>query len=108
MEVTFKFPKETKSTVSQMTIQVDDNDPVECEVFEKKQAKQKYDDAIAKGQTATLMQDAHMNPNLYNIDIGNIHPGQSAVVVIKLIQPMDIKGGAFHFNLPMTYFPKNA
>jgi hypothetical protein len=53
------------------------------------------------------MQDDASNPNLYTIDIGNILPGQRAVVTIKLIQPMDIKGNAFHFNLPLTYFPRN-
>ena len=35
--------------------------------------------------------------DLYQIDIGNIYPGQTAVVTLKLIQPMDVKIGSFHF-----------
>ena len=63
--------------------------------MEKKKAEQKYEDAIAAGKQATLMRDAEKNPDLYDIDIGNILPGQEAVVEIKLIQPLQISGKSF-------------
>ena len=41
------------------------------------------------------MRDADNNPNLYDIDIGNMLPGQEAVVEIKLVQPLQVSGKSF-------------
>jgi hypothetical protein len=38
------------------------------------------------------MKNSEANPNLYDIDIGNILPGQEAVVELKLLQPLQISG----------------
>ena len=40
--------------------------------MKNEEAKQKYDDAIASGKTATLMKESTDNLDLYEITIGNI------------------------------------
>lgn len=77
-----------------MTLTIADK-MTDCTVMEKKKAQAKYDDAIAAGKQATLMKESESNPNLYDIDIGNILPGQEAVVELKLLQPLSVSGKSY-------------
>ena len=105
IEVTYKFPKEESTIVSKMFATIGGRQ-VEAMVMEKEKAKQKYDDALAQGKAAALLNESKDLSDLYELDIGNILPGQEAVIEIHLIQPLKIEGGGFDFTLPIAYFPK--
>ena len=49
--------------------------------MEKTKAQHKYDDTIAKGDGAILLSEK----DLMELNIGNLHPGQEAIVDITLI-----------------------
>eukprot|EP00352_Strombidinopsis_acuminata_P007545 CAMPEP_0176370518 /NCGR_PEP_ID=MMETSP0126-20121128/24048_1 /TAXON_ID=141414 ORGANISM="Strombidinopsis acuminatum, Strain SPMC142" /NCGR_SAMPLE_ID=MMETSP0126 /ASSEMBLY_ACC=CAM_ASM_000229 /LENGTH=70 /DNA_ID=CAMNT_0017729595 /DNA_START=263 /DNA_END=475 /DNA_ORIENTATION=- len=55
VEVTLEFPCDKKTLISKMMAQIDDK-VVNGKVEKKERAEQKYDDAIASGNTATLME----------------------------------------------------
>ena len=74
IEVTFRFPKEATSVVSKMSVTVGEK-TVEAKVMEKKEAKQKYDDAVAGGKFAAMLQEDAHNPEFHQIDVGNILAG---------------------------------
>ena len=39
------------------------------------------------------------------MNLGNIQPGQQAVVNIQMQSEMEVKGGVYSFSLPWNYFP---
>jgi hypothetical protein len=61
IEVSFKFPKEDKSIISEMRLTIGDK-TVEAMIMQKEKAQEKYDDAIAAGSAAVILkqgQDYH-------------------------------------------------
>ena len=51
------------------------------------------------------MADATKMPDMYQLEIGNIQPGQEAVVTIELQQEMAVQGGVFSYSLPWALYP---
>ena len=49
--------------------------------MENEKAQEKYDDAIAVGNLAAVLKESK-NLDLYQIDIGNILPGQTVSIEI--------------------------
>jgi Ca-activated chloride channel family protein len=54
IEVQYKFPKLKDAVVARMVFTLDDR-TIETKVEEKEKAQEKYDDAIAAGNTAVKM-----------------------------------------------------
>lgn len=102
IELEFQFPKEKKSMVSKMIVTIADK-TIEAKILEKEKAKEKYDDAIAAGNSATLMNET--SQEMLTLQIGNLLPGQEAKVEIEIIQQVEIKEGAYDFVFPYKYFP---
>ena len=76
---------------------------IEAKILEKEKAKEKYDDAIAAGNSAALMNET--SQEMLSLQIGNLLPGQEAKVEMEIIQQVEIKEGAFDFVFPYKYFP---
>lgn len=53
-----------------------------------------------------MVKEDEENFDLLQLDIGNILPGQTLKVEIKMVQPIKAEYGYFEFNFPLTYFPK--
>ena len=102
IEVSFKFPKEEKTVISEMKFTVGDK-TVETKVMQNEKAQEKYDDAIAAGNAAAIMKQGQ---DYHQIDLGNIQKGQTAVVELEIIQPLDSCGGSFDFKFPSNYYPR--
>lgn len=60
---------------------------------------------MAAGNQATMIKETKME--MYQIDVGNILPGQKAIVQITIIRPLNGEDGIYHFNLPISYFPQS-
>ena len=82
-----------------------DDRTIETKVEEKEKAQEKYDDAIAAGNTAVKMSQSKDDEELYEIDIGNIRAGQTVEVEIHLVAALKAPLGAFDYTLPLIYFP---
>jgi hypothetical protein len=74
INITYKFPKEKDVVISKMLVTVGDK-TIEAKIEGEDKANEKYDDAIAGGQTAAMVSDARENVDLHQLDIGNILPG---------------------------------
>jgi len=74
MEVSLKFPTETDHTLSNLTIQIGD-DIIEGKILKKEKAKEKYDDAIAAGNTAVMAEEKEDEKDVVNLKVGNLLPG---------------------------------
>ena len=105
VEVVFKFPKEKVHCISKLTIAVGDK-VVEAQVQDKWDTQRKYEDAIAKGNTAVMLQEDREDDDIHQIVIGNLLPKQTVTVEITLLQALKVVNGAYHLFVPLTYFPK--
>lgn len=86
-----------------MTAEIDDK-TIEAKVEEKQKAEQKYDDAIASGKSAALMERSKHDDG-FTLSLGNLHPGKTAKINVQLSKFLEIESGAFAFRLPVNYFP---
>lgn len=103
VEVTLEFPCDKNTLVTKMMAQIDER-VVEAKVEKKEKAEQKYDDAIASGNTAALM-ETKKNDDGFTLKLGNLSPGKSAVINVQLSKLLEIEGGSYAFRLPSSYFP---
>ena len=81
IEVSFKFPKEDKSIISEMKLTVGEK-TVEAKIMQNEKAQEKYDDAIAAGNAGAILKQGL---DYHQIDLGNINQGQTASVELVII-----------------------
>jgi len=48
---------------------------INTKVMEKEKAQEKYDDAIAAGNQATILKESKDKEEMHQLDIGNVLPG---------------------------------
>ena len=70
-EISYVFPKRAKAVVSKFVFKIGDK-VVESKIYEKEEAKEKYDDAVATGKSAAIMGS---KSDHYEIDVGNVAAG---------------------------------
>ena len=78
---------------------------IEAAIKEKEEAKEKYDDAIAAGNTAILAQKSEKKQNSITLMLGNLMPGQEAILNLSITEEVEIIGSAYCYNLPGSLFP---
>lgn len=104
LECTFEFPITDKSAMTRLRALIGDK-IVEAAIKEKEEAKEKYDDAIAAGNTAILAEESEKKHNAITLKLGNLLPGQTAVLTLSLTEEVEIVGGSYCYNLPGSFFP---
>eukprot|EP00347_Sterkiella_histriomuscorum_P005979 403354535 len=105
VEATYSFPTDPDIIVSKLQIELGDR-IVEGKIMEKQQAREKYDDAIAGGNAAVLVQEKEKNKDLLEMTIGGINPDQQVKVTLEFIKQLEIEGGAYCLRMPTSYFIK--
>lgn len=97
IECTFEFPIEKATIVTKLIAQIDDK-VVEAKIQTKSSAKEKYDDAISSGNAAVFGElKSKQKEEAIVLMLGNLLPGQTAVINLQLIQTLKITNGAFDF-----------
>ena len=81
------------------------NTTIETKIENKTKAKEKYDDAVASGKTAVLVQENETKEELITLNIGNILPSQEVEIIMSLLMFLKVEAGAFLVKWPLTYFP---
>ena len=79
IEIKYQFPKEDDAVISKMTIKLGEKE-INAKVIEAKKAQEKYDDAIAAGNQATLLQEDSKNQEMHQLEVGNVLPGATVTV----------------------------
>ncbi len=97
------IPKIEGYVMGKLLIKVGDADVIEGKVFKKEKAEQKYEDAIAKGDTAVMAKESKQGH--IKIQIGNLLAGQEAVVEIEMISILKLEVGSYCLKIPMQFFP---
>ncbi|RMG30277.1 MAG: VWA domain-containing protein, partial [Gammaproteobacteria bacterium] len=66
-------------------------------------ARERYEDAITDGDTAVLLEE--LEPGLYHLSLGNLQPGETAVLRYRYAQLLHWQGG-LRFALPTALAPR--
>lgn len=73
-------------------------------ISERQQATQAYEEAITDGNRAVLLEQ--VRPGLYTLNVGNLQPGESAVIEFRYGQLQRWTGDTLRFMLPTTVAPR--
>jgi hypothetical protein len=104
MEVSLKFPTEADHTLSNLTIQIGEN-IIEGKILKKEKAKEKYEDAIAGGNTAVMAEEKEDEKDVVSLKVGNLLAGQEAIIRFKFTTILKVEMGAYVLKIPQSFFP---
>lgn len=68
------------------------------------EARQEYEQAVSRGQTAALLDQER--PNIFSQTIGNILPGDSIVIKISYVEELTYASGSYEYVFPMVVGPR--
>ena len=104
IEATYEFPLEKHMIVGKLEAEIDGK-KIEAVVKDKENAREKFDDAVAAGNTAVLAERSTEKKEVLTIKLGNLPPQQDALLKLQLIMQLDIVNGAYFFELPSSFYP---
>lgn len=106
IEAIYKFPADPYFSVTGMHIKLDDKE-IDAVIMEKEEAKEQYDDAVAAGNTAAMINYDENIPDVIELAIGALQPGKSVTIDVKMVAKCDvIKHGFFSFIFPINFIPR--
>ena len=106
LEWVYKFPADPYFTVTGMHITLDDKE-IDAVIMEKEEAKEKYDDAVAAGDTAAKINYDENIPDVIELSIGAIQPDKKVKIEVSMVAKCDvIKHGYYSFIFPINFIPK--
>ncbi len=103
VEAVYSFPLEEQAAVYGFEALVGDKRVV-GRIMEKDAAFDEYDRAMAEGDGAYLLDQDR--PNLFTASIGNLLPGQQAVVTVQYVAPLERLGDQVRLKIPTTVAPR--
>ena len=81
-----------------------DGRTVVAELKERAAARQAYDDAIARGQRASIAEEER--PDVFTMRVGNIAPGERVEVALTIVGPLPFEDGEATFRFPLVVAPR--
>lgn len=104
LSVTYVMPLPADAAVSGFSFRIGDR-LVVGEVDKKRAARERYEDAIARGQTAALLEQDRSS--LFTQEIGNVPPGEKVVCEIVLDQRLRwLDEGSWELRFPLAAAPR--
>jgi hypothetical protein len=105
VEAVYVFPLDETAAVCGFEAIIDDVHVVGT-VTERNEAFTTYDDALAAGHGAYLLDQER--PDVFTASIGNIPPGKQVLIRITYVTELGFEGDALRFVLPTTVSPRYA
>lgn len=75
-----------------------------AQIQPRAQASRDYDDAIADGNSAVLLE--RLEPGMLCVNLGNLKPGEAGEIVLRFAAPLRCAGGTARFSLPLVHRPR--
>ena len=104
LEATYEFHLEKHTLLAELRAELNGK-IVEAQVREKEKARERYEDAVAAGDTAVLAERDEDKQEVMNIKLGNLLPEQTLRLKIKIISQLEIKQSSYYYELPMGLYP---
>jgi len=103
IEARYVFPGSTKAAVSGLNVRLADR-LITAQIREKEQARIEYDTAKKEGKTAALLEQ-HL-PNVFQMNVANILPGDDVKVELRYTELLVPQGGNYQFVFPTVVGPR--
>lgn len=103
IEATYIFPLPDRAGVTAFTADLAGR-RVDGELRERGQARQEYDEAIAAGHRAAIAEEERSG--VFTTRVGNLQPGEDAVITLTLTGPLAVDDGVAEFRFPLVVAPR--
>lgn len=103
IEAKYVFPGSTRAAVHGMNVRLADR-LITAKIREKQQARIEYDTAKAEGKTAALLEQ-HL-PNVFEMNVANIMPGDDVKVELRYTEMLVPSDGNYQFVFPTVVGPR--
>ncbi|MET4576683.1 VIT and vWA domain-containing protein [Ottowia thiooxydans] len=105
IEAKYIFPGSTRAAVDGLNIRVGER-LVVAQIREKQQAKVEYDAAKREGKTTALLEQHR--PNVFQMNVANILPGDDVQVELRYNELVVPEDGQYQFVFPTVVGPRYA
>lgn len=103
VEAVYTFPMPESAAVCGFEVTIDGR-RLSGRVVERERAFEEYDDALARGSGAFLLDQDR--PNVFTASVGNLLPGQEVVLRISYVAEMEQSGRRMRLLIPTTVSPR--
>ena len=103
LDATYVFPMSTNAAVYSMQM-ILDHRVIDADIKAKAEAQQIFDEANTNGQTATLLEQER--PNVFQMSLANIQPGQELRVKMRYTELIKPEKGIYQFVFPNLVGPR--
>jgi Ca-activated chloride channel family protein len=103
LEAVYVFPASTRAAVYGMQMTIGER-TITARIEERKAAREAYAAAREKGQSASLLEQER--PNVFQMNVANIMPGDAIRVELKYTEVLVPEGGVYRFVYPTVVGPR--
>lgn len=103
IEAVYSFPLPVEATLLHLSVRLNDT-LLFGRVAERRQAEAEYEEAVAAGDTAVMLEQ--VEPGLYTMNVGNLMAGERAEVKLRYALPLKWDSGKLRLALPTTIAPR--
>ncbi len=103
LEAIYIFPASSRAAVYAMRMSIGGR-TIEAKIEERKKARETYAQALAEGKTASLLEQ--QRPNVFQMNVGNILPGDEIKVVINYTELLFPEDNTYAFVYPTVVGPR--
>jgi len=103
LEAVYVFPASTRAAVHALRMTIGAR-VIEAQVMERGKARETYQTAVQEGKTASLLEQ--QRPNVFQMQVGNILPGDEIKVELKYIELLVPQATVYEFVLPTVVGPR--
>ena len=103
LEAIYVFPGSTRAAVYGMAMTIGDR-RIEAKIKKKEQARQEYEQAKEEGKSTTLLEQHR--PNVFQMNVANILPGDTIIVEMRYTELLEHTGGVYEFVYPTVVGPR--
>ncbi len=103
IEARYVFPGSTRAAVHGLNVRLADR-LITAQIREKQQAQIEYDTAKKEGKTAALLEQHR--PNVFQMNVANILPGDDVKVELRYTELLVPQSGNYQFVFPTVVGPR--
>ena len=103
IEAIYVFPASTRAAIYDLKMRIG-NRTIQAEIQERKKARKNYEVAKASGKRVSLLEQER--PNVFQMNVANIMPGDVIKVELKYTELLVPEEGVYQFVYPIVVGPR--
>ena len=103
IEAVYTFPLPLDAALLDLRVRIGGRE-LQGVVAERKEAEERYEEAVTDGDTAIMLEQAE--PGLYTMNVGNLMPGERAEIRVRMAMLVHWHGDSVRFRFPTTLAPR--